>query len=117
LVFHNHLPVGGSHGQIYPHFEFAQQLFTDEHSAQQASEIIEGVMAARSPRLSDIAARMAGNEAASYKRILRFLENNDPQEALKALFNHEAEFVIANPKEVERQHAERTEYVGTMIDG
>jgi hypothetical protein len=98
-------------------FEFAQQLFADGHTAQQASEIIEGIMQARSPRLSDIAARMAGNEAASYKRIQRFLQGNNPREALKTLFNEEAEFVIADPTEIERPHAEQTEYVGTLMDG
>jgi hypothetical protein len=50
-------------------FEFPQRLFSDERSAHQASEIIEGIMEARSPRLSDIAARMAGTEGANYKRI------------------------------------------------
>ena len=98
-------------------FEFAQQLFIDEHTTHQASEIIEGIMEARSPRLSDIAARMAGNEAASYKRIQRFLQDNEPREALKTLFNEEAQFVIADPTEIERPHAEQTEYVGTLMDG
>jgi hypothetical protein len=98
-------------------FEFTQQLFSDERDAHQASEIIEGIMDARSPRLSDIAARMAGNEAASYKRIQRFLQDNDPREALKTLFNEEAEFVIADPTEIERPHANKTGYVGTLMDG
>jgi len=88
-------------------FEFAQQLFTDEHTARQASVIIAGIMEARSPRLSDIAAKMAGSEAAGYKRIQRFLQDNDPREALKTLFNEEAEFVIADPTEIERPHADR----------
>jgi len=98
-------------------FEFAQQLFPDEGTAHQASEIIEGIMEARSPRLSDIAARMAGNEDASYKRIQRFLQDHDPREALKTLFNEKAEFVIADPTEIERPHAKQTEYVGTLMDG
>jgi hypothetical protein len=98
-------------------FEFAQRLFSDEHTAQQASEIIAGIMKARSPRLSDIAAKMAGSEAAGYKRIQRFLQDNDPREALKTLFNEEAEFVIADPTEIERPHADQTEYVGTLMDG
>jgi hypothetical protein len=97
--------------------EFAQQLFPDAHTAHQASEIIEGIMEACSPRLSDIAAKMTGDEAASYKRIQRFLHDNNPQEALKTLFNEEAEFVIADPTEIERPHAEQTEYVGTLMDG
>jgi hypothetical protein len=98
-------------------FEFVQQLFTDQMTARHASEIIEGIMEARSPRLSDIAARMAGNEAACYKRIQRFLQDNDPREALRMLFNEEADFVIGDPTEIERPHADQTEYVGTLIDG
>jgi hypothetical protein len=98
-------------------FEFAQQLFPDEDTARQASEIIAGIMKARSPRLSEIAAKMAGNEAASYKRIQRFLQENDPREALKTLFNEEADYVIGDPTEIERPHADQTEYVGTLMDG
>jgi len=76
-------------------FKFVQQLFLDEKTAQQASQIIEGIMTACSPRLSEIAAHMPGGEAASYKRIQRFLHEVDPCEALKLLFNEEAKFVIA----------------------
>jgi hypothetical protein len=74
-------------------------------------------MKAHSPRLSDIAAKMVGSESAGYKRIQRFLQDNDPREALKTLFNEEAEFVIADPTEIERPHADQTEYVGTLMDG
>jgi hypothetical protein len=97
--------------------EFVQQLYGDEKTAEQASEIIEALMTARSPRLSDMAAHMAGEEAASYKRIQRFLQRQDPCEVLKLLFNEEAEFVIGDPTEIERPHAEKTEYVGTLMDG
>ena len=98
-------------------YEFSEQLFSDTKAARQAGEIMEGIMAARSPRLSEIAAKMPGQEAASYKRIQRFLQDNDPQEALKLLFNEEAEFVIGDPTEIERPHANRTAYVGTLKDG
>jgi hypothetical protein len=98
-------------------FEFAQQLFSDHRTAKQASQIIEGIMEARSPRLSEIAAKMPGNTDASYKRLQRFLQENDPQTSLKTLFNEEAEFVIADPTEIERPHADQTEYVGTLMDG
>jgi len=98
-------------------FEFAQQLFSDHRTAKQATQIIEGIMEARSPRLSEIAAKMPGNTDASYKRLQRFLQDNDPREALKTLFNEEAEFVIADPTEIERPHADQTEYVGTLMDG
>jgi hypothetical protein len=97
--------------------KFTQQLFTDEKAARQASQIIEGIMAARSPRLSDIAAHMPGGQSASYKRIQRFLQDQDPLEALRMLFNEDAKFVIGDPTEIERPHANQTNYVGTLMDG
>lgn len=97
--------------------EFAKQLFADQSSAHHASEILQAIMEARSPRLSDIAAKMPGQAAASYKRIQRFLQGHDPQEMLKMLFNEEADFVIGDPTEIERPHAGKTGYVGTLMDG
>ncbi len=97
--------------------EFAKQLFSDEKAARQASRIMQGIMTARSPRLSEIAANMPGQAAASYKRIQRFLQDQDSHEALKMLFNDEAKFVIGDPTEIERPHADKTEYVGTLTDG
>jgi len=97
--------------------EFAKQLFTDQTTSQQASEILQGILEANSPRLSDIAAKMPGNEAASYKRVQRFLQENDPQAMLKLLFNEEADFVIGDPTEIERPYAHKTAYVGTLRDG
>ena len=96
---------------------FAKQLFADPHVAQQASQIMQGIIEARSPRLSDIASKMPGQAAASYKRIQRFLQDHDPREALKLLFNDEADFVIGDPTEIERPHAAKTAYVGTLMDG
>jgi len=98
-------------------YEYAKHLFSDATQAQQASEILQGIMSARSPRLSDIAAHMAGEPAANYKRIQRFLQAHHPQEELKLLFNEEADFVIGDPTEIERPHADRTAYVGTLMDG
>jgi hypothetical protein len=40
--------------------DFAEHLFLNPKAVQQASEILEGIMQARSPRLSDIAAHMPG---------------------------------------------------------
>lgn len=97
--------------------EFVQTLFPDEKTAQQASQIITGIMNARSPRLSEIVAHMPGEEAACYKRIQRFLQDTDPQAALRLLFNEEADFVIGDPTEIERPHAKKTGYVGTLMDG
>ena len=72
--------------------EFAQQLFADQTKAQQASEILWGVLETSSPRLSDIAAKMSGNLGAYYKRSQSFLQENEPHEILKLLFNEEAVF-------------------------
>ena len=97
--------------------KFAEQLFSNEKQARHASEILAGIIAARSPRLSDIATHMPGHSAASYKRIQRFLQAEDPRETLKMLFNEEADFVIGDPTEIERPHADKTGYVGTLMDG
>lgn len=97
--------------------KFAEQLFTNQKQARHASEILAGIIAARSPRLSDIAAYMPGHSAANYKRIQRFLQEEDPRETLKMLFNEEADFVIGDPTEIERPHADKTGYVGTLMDG
>jgi hypothetical protein len=97
--------------------EFTEQLFVDRKTAKHGSEIIQGILESRSPRISDIASRMEGGEAASYKRVQRFLEKEDPRQALKLLFNEEAEFVIGDPTEIERPHAHKTDYVGTLKDG
>lgn len=97
--------------------EFAQQLFGDSKIAEQASQIIEGIMEARSPRLSEVAAKMPGNPDASYKRLQRFLQENDPQATLNMLFNEEADFVVADSTEIERPHADQTEYGGILVDG
>lgn len=97
--------------------EFAKELFPDQKTAVQASQILQGIMERCSPRLSDISASMPGSEAASYKRIQRFLQENEPQETLKLLFNEGADFVIGDPTEIERPNAEKTAYVGTLKDG
>jgi hypothetical protein len=74
-------------------------------------------MNARSPRLSEIARAMGGNEAANYKCIQRFLDDHDPREVLLRLFREQAPFVIGDPTEMPRPQAKHTEYVGTLSDG
>jgi hypothetical protein len=96
---------------------FMQLLFDDEATAHQAAEIGEAILAARSLRMTDIAAKMTGSSAASYKRIQRFLQRTDPRQALWRLFQEPAEFVIADPTEIERPQAWKTAYVGTLKDG
>jgi hypothetical protein len=39
---------------------FAKEMFVDQKAAEHASQIMAGIMTARSPRLRDIAATIAG---------------------------------------------------------
>ncbi len=95
---------------------FVQDLFDDRATAQKATQIVNGILKARSPRLSEIARAMQGNEAGNYKAIQRFLEGNDPREVLLRLFREQAPFLIGDPTEMPRPRARRTEYVGTLSD-
>jgi hypothetical protein len=96
---------------------FMQGLFDEAGTARRAAEIGQGILAARSLRLTDIAVAMRGNSTASYKRIQRFIKEADPRQALWRLFQEQAEFVIGDPTEIERPQAWKTDYVGTLKDG
>ena len=96
---------------------FVQYLFDDGETSRKAKMIVEGILRARSPRLSDIAREMAGKEDANYKCIQRFLAGNSPQKALLRLFQERAPFVIGDPTEMPRPQAKKSEYVGTLSDG
>lgn len=100
--------------QIY---KFAKYIFDDEKAAKKASQIMEGILEGQSPRISDIADKMPGNEAANYKKVQRFLKQENIAEALNRLFNEEAEFVLVDPTEIERPGAKKTDYVGILSDG
>ena len=97
--------------------EFMTELFDDAEQAKRAGEIGAAILAARSLRMTDIAVEMEGESAAGYKRIQRFLGKADPRAALWRLFQEDAEFVIGDPTEIERPHAWKTDYVGTLKDG
>jgi hypothetical protein len=97
--------------------QFVQRLFDDDHTARKAKVIIEGILKAHSPRLSDIAREMPGKEEANYKAIQRFLAHHSPQQALLRLFQEDASFVIGDPTEMPRPQAKKSEYVGTLSDG
>ena len=96
---------------------FVQYLFDDGETARKAKKIVEGILRARSPRLSDIAREMQGKEEANYKCIQRFLAGSSPQQALLRLFQEGAPFVIGDPTEMPRPQAKKSEYVGTLSDG
>lgn len=97
--------------------EFMVELFDDAGQAERAGEIGAAILEARSLRLTDIAVKMEGKSEAGYKRVQRFLKKADPRSALWRLFQEDAEFVIGDPTEIERPHAWKTEYVGTLKDG
>jgi hypothetical protein len=96
---------------------FMMELFDDDEQAKRAGEIATAILKARSLRMTDIAMEMEGESAAGYKRIQRFLGKADPRTALWRLFQEDAEFVIGDPTEIERPHAWKTDYVGTLKDG
>lgn len=96
---------------------FAQCVFDEEGVARKAAPILRAILKARSPRLSDISQKMAGNPEAGYKRIQRFLTQADPQAALLRLFQVDAPFVLGDPTEIPRPQARKTEYVGRLKDG
>ena len=96
---------------------FAQVLFDSERQARKGAQIMQGILEARSPRLTDIAQHMPGRPAGNYKAIQRFLSQVDPRETLLRLFQVSAPFVIADPTEIPRPQARKTPYVGTLQDG
>jgi hypothetical protein len=96
---------------------FMVEIFDNEQAAEQAGEIGDAILAARSLRLTEIAVEMSGKTDACYKRIQRFLKAVDPRVVLWRLFRQEAEFVIGDPTEIARPQAWKTEYVGTLKDG
>ncbi len=96
---------------------FMRLLFDDEGIADQAAEIGQGILKARSLRLTEIAAQMSRKTEANYKRIQRFLKKADPRQVLWRLLSDEAEFVIADPTEIARPQARKTKYVGVLKDG
>jgi hypothetical protein len=65
---------------------FMQGIFDEKEKAKKAAEIGQGILKARSLRLTDIAAQMDGSSEANYKRIQRFLMGTNPSEALWRLF-------------------------------
>lgn len=100
-----------------PMQDFCQYLFDNEKHAETAALILQAILNARSPRLSDLSHKMPANPDANYKRIQRFLTTAEPKNALQRLFWEEAPFVMGDPTEIERQRAKHTEYVGVLKDG
>ena len=51
---------------------FTQYVFDSQEHADKAALILQAILTARSPRLSDIAQAMPANPEANYKMIQRF---------------------------------------------
>lgn len=58
---------------------FLKHLFDQDSLAEKAAVIVEAILAACSPRISEIAQHMPGTEAANYKMMIqRFLGSHPP---------------------------------------
>ena len=97
--------------------EFVQHLFDQPDITRKAGLIIQAILEARSPRLSDLSHKLPGKPDANYKMVQRFLAKVDPRQALKRLFNAEVPFVLGDVTEIERLQARNTSYVGVLKDG
>lgn len=96
--------------------EFLQYVFDQPAVAEKAGRIVDGILAARSARLSEIAEHMSGSPIANYKAIQRFVAQTDAVAALSRLFQADARFVIGDATEMPRPQAYRTNYVGKLSD-
>jgi hypothetical protein len=96
---------------------FLKHLFDSDRLAAKAAIIVEAILAACSPRISEIAQHMPGGEAANYKMVQRFLKLVDVKALLWRLFQADAPFVIGDPTEMPRPQARKTDYVGKLKDG
>jgi hypothetical protein len=97
--------------------DFMQYLFDDQKQAEKAAQIVQALLEAQSPRISNIVEKMQGKSEACYKAVQRFLAPLDVKQHLLRLFQDEAEFVIGDPTEMPRYKAPHTSYVGTLSDG
>jgi hypothetical protein len=94
--------------------QFTDQCF--DRDSDKAASIVKGILDARSPRISDISNAMEGNSDANYKTIQRFIDKNDPKEALYRLYDEDSSIVLGDPTDIERPQAKKTEYVGELKD-
>jgi len=97
--------------------QLVSYLFDQDRLIQKATVILQALLQARSPRLSQIAEHMPGQPAANYKSLQRFLAKVDLKAVLLRFFQEQAEFVIGDPTEMERPQAKKTAYVGQLADG
>jgi len=92
-------------------------LIDDEQLVKPGAEIIQGLLEAQSPRMTNISERMSGESARNYKTIQRFLKKVELKRLLLRFYQADADFVMGDPTEMERYKAPKTSYVGTLSDG
>ena len=97
--------------------KFTSLLFPREDQAWKAAMIIQGILRAHSPRITEVARAIPKGFFASQKMIYRFLKRAPLKEALLRMFHEDAPFVICDPTEIPRPQAKRTPYVGRLKDG
>jgi hypothetical protein len=73
--------------------EFLGTLIDDRAVLEKAQKVVQGIMQAGSPRLSEISRVMSGNEAANYKCIQRLLQESEPRDILLRLYQETAAFI------------------------
>jgi len=96
---------------------FLRHLIDEEKLVKQGSEIMVGLLAAQSPRMTNISEKMTGQSDRNYKTIQRYLRKVELKQLLLRFYQENAEFVIGDPTEMERYKAPKTSYVGTLSDG
>ncbi len=96
---------------------FLRSLLDDEKAVKSGAEIMQGILEAQSPRMTNIAEKMTGRSERNYKTIQRFLHQVELKRLLLRFYQEDAEFVIGDPTEMERYKAPKTAYVGTLSDG
>jgi len=97
--------------------DFCQYTFDRDDQVENAALILQAILEARSPRLSDLSHKMPAYPDAKTKCIQRFLAQTDTKAALQRLFWEDAPFVLGDPTEIPRPRAKRTSYVGWRKDG
>jgi hypothetical protein len=97
--------------------EFIEGLFDREEEVEKGAPILKAILDGQSPRVSDIAQHLPGKAISNYKAVERYLELADPAKALLRTYMEDAPYVLADPTEIARPQAKKTEYVGILKDG
>ena len=97
--------------------QFVRYLFDEAELARKASWIIEGILKAGSPRLSDIT-RSKGTGSGELQVLAAFFETSRSAGGSVAIVSERSAIRDwGSHGEALRPHAEKTKYVGTLSDG